>query len=91
MDRLDFRINRLEKRVFGTQTPSSGTASASSVAGNDLITRIVELEAQLAAALPMLAVSDVPLDSSGANGQWAYDATHEHIYLKLGGTWREIQ
>lgn len=90
-DRLDFRVARLERRVFGTATPTAGTASGVTLTTKDMITRIVDLESQIGSALPLLATSGMPLNTVGTNGQWAYDAVEEHVYVKLGGTWRQIQ
>lgn len=90
-DRTDFRLARLERRVYGTQTPTGGTDAGVTVNTPDLLTRINELESQIGAALPLLSTTGMPLNTVGSNGQWSYDATNESIYLKLGGTWRQIQ
>lgn len=90
-DRTDFRLARLERRVYGTQTPTGGTDAGVAIQTPDLLTRINELESAIGAALPLLTVSAAPSNASGSNGQWAHDSVNEHLYFKVGGTWRQIQ
>ncbi len=90
-NRTDFRLNRLERRVFGTQTPTGGTDAGAAIRTPDVVTRLNVLEASSGSGLPLLEVTAAPADATGANGQWAYDTLNEHIYVRLGGTWRQIQ
>ncbi len=90
-DRVDFRLNRLEKRVFGTHTPTGGMDAGVAVNSSDIITRINVLEAAAGSSMPLLTVSAAPSDATGSNGQWAHDSVNEHVYVKIAGTWRQIQ
>jgi hypothetical protein len=90
-DRLDFRLARIEKRVFGTQTPTSGTASGVTLATPDLITRIAVLESQLAASSAYLTGSGEPASTLGKNGDTYWDSVGLYEWRKVGGTWRQQQ
>lgn len=90
-DRTDFRIARLERRVFGTQTPSGGTMSGVSVTTSDLITRIAELESQLASvAAPASGHGDpVTLALTGSFGARYYDIDTGFWWIKGPTAWQQ--
>lgn len=88
-DRVDFRLARIEKRVFGTQTPTSGTAAGVMLTTPDLITRIAVLEAQLAGSSAYLSGSGAPSSTLGKNGDVYWDTVGLMEYAKMGGTWRQ--
>ena len=88
-DRTDFRLARIEKRVFGTQTPTSGTDAGASLTTPDLITRIAVLESQLAASSAYLTGTGDPAPSLGKNGDTYWDTVGLYEWRKVGGTWRQ--
>lgn len=89
-ERIDFRLARLENRVFGTRTPTAGTAGGATLNTADMITRIVDLENQLATASTHTEGSGAPSDEVGKNGDTYWDSTNLMAYRKLGDTWRML-
>lgn len=87
-ERMDFRINRLERRVFGTQTATAGTNSGALISSADVLTRLATLEATALSTPTFSVVATLPATTTGyKNGDEIWVTNEEMFYKVVSGAW----
>lgn len=87
-DRTDFRLNRLERRVFGTQTPTAGTNAGAAVQSSDVLTRLVALETAALSTPTFSVVATLPATTTGyKNGDEIYVTGEQMFYKVVSSSW----
>ena len=90
-DRIDFRLARLERRAFGTETPTAGTDAGVAITSKDMLTRINELEAALISRPAVLSAARAPevADLTGTLGTQWFDTSTGFWYREITSAWQQ--